>query len=157
MALWATVFIGMSAAQGVGDKHPGQWAPFWRQACMDERAYACPYLADLDESYCRLGSPWGCNEAGLMHVALSRSGEDLRRLDLAGAAEPFSRGCDLGLEVACKNLETLTTGAGRYTSVSPTLEDYPILLRGSKDVIRERDPIILTTLACEQGWPGACE
>jgi hypothetical protein len=157
MGIWAAVFIGMSAAQGVGDKHPGQWAPFWRQACQDGRAYACPYLADLDASYCRLGSAWGCNEAGLMHVALSRSGEDLRRLDVAGAAEPFTRGCDLGLEVACKNLETLTTGAGQFASVPPTVEDYPILLRGSKDVIRERDPIILTALACEQGWPGACE
>ena len=47
MAVWAIVFAVMSAVQGVGDAHPGQWLPFWRQACQDGRPYACPYLADL--------------------------------------------------------------------------------------------------------------
>ena len=49
-------------------------------------------------SFCNRGSGWACNEAGLMHIALSRSGEDLRRLDPAGAAEPLRRGCELGFE-----------------------------------------------------------
>src|SRR5437762_234894 len=35
MCIWAIVFAVMSAAQGVGDSHPGQWLPFWRQACQD--------------------------------------------------------------------------------------------------------------------------
>src|SRR3989337_3852246 len=46
MSMWAVVFAGMSAVQGGGDSHPGQWLPFWRQACQDGRAYACPYLAE---------------------------------------------------------------------------------------------------------------
>ncbi len=156
IAVWAVVFAGMSAAQGVGDMHPGQWAPFWRQACEDGRPYACPYLADLELHACDHGSGWACNEAGLMHIALSRSGEDLRRLDPAGAADPFRRGCSLGVETACQNLNTLTSGSGRFASVPPNLEDFPIILRGSKGEIRERDPSALYALACREGWPDTC-
>jgi hypothetical protein len=156
MSVWAVVFMMLSAVQGVGDRHPGQWAPFWRQACMDGRPYACPYLADLQLNSCSRGSGWACNEAGLMHVAISRSGEDLRRLDPAGAAVPFRRGCDSGVETACRNLDVLTTGNGRFASVPPELEDYPILLRGSKGELRERDPAALYALACRQGWPDTC-
>jgi hypothetical protein len=156
MSIWAVVFAGMSAVQGVGDSHPGQWLPFWRQACEDGRAYACPYLADLETNFCNRGSGWACNEAGLMHIALSRSGEDLRRLDPAGAAEPFRRGCELGFETACRNLTTLTSGAGKFTGARPTIEDYPIILRGSKGEIQEREPSKLYALACREGWPDTC-
>jgi len=156
MSIWAVVFAGLSAAQGVGDSHPGQWLPFWRQACEDGRRYACPYLADLEEGFCNRGSSWACNEAGLLHIALSRSGEDLRRLDPAGAAEPLRRGCDLGLAMACQNFRTLTTGAGKFASVPPSIEDFPIILRGSKGEIREREPSALYALACREGWPGTC-
>jgi hypothetical protein len=156
MSIWVVVFAGMSAAQGVGDNHPGQWLPFWRQACMDGRSYACPYLADLSLSYCHQGSGWACNEAGLLDIALSRSGEDLRRLDPASAAEPLSRGCRLGFSVACQNLFTLTSGAGRFASAPPGLIDYPIILRGSKGEIRERRPAALFALACHEGWRNTC-
>jgi hypothetical protein len=156
MSIWAVVFVALSVTQGVGDDHPGQWLPFWRQACMDGRRYACPYVADLETTFCNRDSSWACNEAGLMHIALSRSGEDLRRLDPAGAAKPLQHGCDLGLETACRNLATLTSGDGKFASVPPTLEDYPIVLRGSKSEIREREPSALCALACREGWPGAC-
>ena len=156
MSIWAMVFAGMSAAQGVGDDHPGQWLPFWRQACQDGRRYACPYLADLDLSYCHRGSGWACNEAGLMHIALARSGEDSRRLDPAGAAEPLQRGCDLGFASACRNLNVLRSGADKFSAPPPTLEDYPIILQGSKGEIRERDPSALYALACREGWSATC-
>src|SRR5439155_18655495 len=132
MSVWAIVFAVMSAAQGVGDSHRGQWMPFWRQACEDRRRYACPYLADLAVGFCDRGSGWACNEAGLLHIALSQSGEDLRRLELAGAARPLRHGCDLGFEAACRNLTTLKTGDGEFANPPPTLDDYPIILRGSK-------------------------
>jgi hypothetical protein len=147
----------MSAAQGVGDNHPGQWLPFWRQACLDGRPYACPYLADLQVNFCNLGSGWACNEAGLMHIALSRSGEDLRRLDPAGALTPLRRGCGLGFEAACQNLATLTSGASAFVPAPPNLDDYPIILRGSKGAIRERAPDALYARACRQGWPNTCD
>ena len=123
---------------------------------MAGRSYACPYLADLSLSYCHQGSGWACNEAGLLDIALSRSGEDLRRLDPAGAAEPLSRGCRLGFSVACQNLFTLTSGAGRFASAPPGLNDYPIILRGSKGEIRERGPAALYALACHEGWRNTC-
>ncbi len=156
ISIWALVFVIMSAAQGVGDDHRGQWVPFWRQACQDGRPYACPYLADLVSNFCDRGSSWACNEAGLLHIALSRSGEDLRRLDPAGAARPLSRGCSLGLDTACRNLSTLTSGEGKFASVPPVLEDFPIILRGSKAEVREREPAALYALACKEGWPGTC-
>jgi hypothetical protein len=156
MSIWAVVFAGLSVTQGVGDSHPGQWLPFWRQACMDGRAYACPYLADVELSFCNRGSGWACNEAGLMHIALSRSGEDLRRADPAGAAKPLNRGCELGFETACRNLKTLTTGTGSFAGARPTIADYPIVLQGSKGPIREREPSALYALACKEGWPDTC-
>jgi hypothetical protein len=159
MSIWAAVFTAMSATQAVGDSHPGQWLPFWRQACEDGRSYACPYLADLQQSYCDRGSGWACNEAGLLDIALSRSGEDLRRLNPARAAEPFRSGCELGFEAACRNLSTLTNapgGAGAFAAPPPGLADYPIILRGSKGEIREREPPELYALACREGWPNTC-
>jgi hypothetical protein len=159
MSIWAVVFAVMSVTQGVGDSHPGQWLPFWRHACEDGRAYACPYLADLELNFCHRGSGWACNEAGLLHIALSRSGEDLRRLDPAGAAEPLRRGCELGFAAACGNQSTLTNvpgGTGAFAAPPPTLDDYPIILRGSKGEIRERTPAALFSLACHEGWPGTC-
>ena len=159
MSIWAVIFAGMSAVQGVGDSHPGQWLPFWRQACEDGRRYACPYLADLDLNFCNRGSGWACNEAGLMHIALARSGEDLRRLDIAGAAEPLRRGCDLGFAAACRNLNTLDHvpgNTGAFAAPPPTIEDYPIILQGSKGEIRERDPSALYALACHEGWRSSC-
>ncbi len=53
LSIWTVVFAGMSAAQGVGDNHPGQWLPFWRNACQEGRAYACPYLADVELGFCQ--------------------------------------------------------------------------------------------------------
>jgi hypothetical protein len=156
MSLWAIVFAAMSAVQGVGDRHPGQWLPFWRHACQDGRAYACPYLADMETSFCDRGSGWACNEAGLLHIALSRSGEDLRRQDPAGAAQPFERGCERGFATACSNLTTLTDGAGKFASAPPSLKDFPIVLQGSKGEIRDAEPSALYALACQEGWPDTC-
>lgn len=157
MSAWAVVFLVMNATQAVGDSHPGQWLPFWRQACQAGRPYACPYLADLQLTGCNRGSSWSCNEAGLLHIALARSGEDLRRSNPAGAAIPFQRGCELGFQTACANLRVLTTGAGTFTAAPPTLEDYPVILQGSKGEIREHTPPQLYALACHEGWPGTCE
>src|SRR5262249_6474956 len=150
------IFAVMSATQGVGDSHPGQWLPFWRQACDDARPYACPYLADLQVGFCNEGSGWACNEAGLLHIALARSGEDLRRSDIAGAARPFRRGCDLGFEAACRNLNTLNGADRTLTKAPPRLVDYPIILQGSKGPVREQRYWELVELACREGWSDEC-
>ena len=156
MLVWAAVFAVMSAVQGVGDRHPGQWVPFWQEACSQGRPSACPYLADMQETYCRSGSGWACNEAGILHVALARSGEDRRRLDPADAAGALGRGCDLGFGPACQNLARLTSGLGSFEHGPPTLQDYPIILRGTKGPIADRSPAALYARACSQGWANTC-
>ena len=70
MSVWTIVFAAMSAVQGVGDSHPGQWLPFWRQACEAERPYAYPYLEDVLSSFCGRGSRWACNERERLQVRL---------------------------------------------------------------------------------------
>jgi hypothetical protein len=156
MSVWAVVFALMSAAQGVGDNHPGQWLPFWRQACKDGRAYACPYLADLESNFCDRGSGWACTEVGLLTVALAQSGEDLRRTNPSDASHSWKSGCELGFAAACRNLAALDAGEGDFASAPPGLDDYPIILRGSKGELRERDASALNALACREGWRGAC-
>ena len=156
MTVWGGVFIGISASGGLGDNHPGQWAPFWREACQAGRPYACPYLADLSLQYCDRGSGWGCNEAGLLHVALARSGEDLRRSNLADAAAPFRKGCSVGFAAACRNLDELSRGGNAFSAPPPGLADYPVILQGSKGPLRETDAAALLPLACAQGWKAAC-
>ena len=156
MVVWVTVFAIMSAVQGVGDRHPGQWVPFWQEACSQGRTYACSYLADMQERYCRSGSGWACNEAGILHVALARSGEDGRRLDPVDAAGALGRGCDLGFGPACQNLAKLTLGLGSFEHGQPTLQDYPIILRGTKGATTDHSPAALYALACSQGWANTC-
>src|SRR5258705_12396718 len=34
-------FSAIALANGVGDRHPGQWLPFWQSACEAERPFAC--------------------------------------------------------------------------------------------------------------------
>jgi hypothetical protein len=65
---WAAVFAVMSATGGVGDSHRGQWIPFWQQACQQNRAHACRYLAQLYTNACNAGSGWSCSELGRMQA-----------------------------------------------------------------------------------------
>ena len=116
--MWATTFAIMSAVGGVGDGHPGQWLPFWQQACAAGRRYACPYLESVVSSDCDRGSPWACEELAL-----------------------------------------LQDNSDRYrprTLASADVEDYPIILRGSKGPLKDVSRAGLEALACREGWPGAC-
>jgi hypothetical protein len=113
MTMWALIFAGMSAARGVGDDHPGQWLPFWQQACAEGRPYACSYYERIILDDCDRGSGWACGEVSALQT--------------------------------------------RSASAQPTLEDYPIILRGSKGPIRDVSRPGLAALACREGWPGACD
>jgi len=147
MSVWAIVFGVMSATQAVGDHHPGQWLPFWQQACEDERPYACGYLGDMQAGFCDRGSGWACNELGILQAE--------RQLDLAGAVESMLRACELRFSPACVNANSVAS-AGTLERAPPTLDDYPIILRGSKGPVTERRPSALYDLACREGWPDAC-
>lgn len=145
VAVWAVVFAGMSAVQGVGDKHPGQYLPFWQQACRAGNARACTYVSALMLIYCGDGSGWACNEVGILESMLRQP------------AEPaFRRACTLGFSPGCQNANPATPGAEPLARADPRLEDLPILLRGTRAPVRERAPAKLYAIACEQGWPGMC-
>ncbi len=75
----------MSAAQGVGDTHPGQWLPFWQQACAESRRGACHFLAARLSAHCDGGSGWACNEAGVLRLRLSEPNEDAEKPAMADA------------------------------------------------------------------------
>jgi hypothetical protein len=148
MSIWALVFTIMTAAQGVGDRHPGQWIPFWQQACQQNRAYACQYLVQLHTNYCGLDSGWSCNELGILQAD--------KETDRPSAFVSMQRGCELGFQPACDNLASLMGSGPRWAIGSPPLEDLPILLRGSKGPIIDRNAASLYQLACDQGWPDSC-
>ena len=176
MGVWAAVFAAMSAAGGAGDRHPGQWLPFWQQACAEGRPHACRYLAARQSGHCNSGSGWACNEAGVLRAALSVSAgpgggggvqagprgagveDDSAEVGDVEAALAFARGCELGFEPACANGRAMVEGmAATFERAPPPLDDYPIILRGSKGPVADRDPAALRARACRQGWPGACE
>jgi hypothetical protein len=160
MGVWAVVFAGISAAGGVGDRHPGQWVPFWQEACEEGRPHACGYLAAKQSGLCNSGSGWACNEAGVLQAAVADDGavgEDREGVGQVEAMFAFQRGCELGFEAACGNYRTMLSGGGGFERGPPTVEDYPILLRGSKGEITDREPATLYVRACRQGWVGACE
>ena len=148
MSIWVAAFAIMSAAQGVGDTHRGQWMPFWQQACNDDRPYACSYLAAMQSTYCDAGSGWACNEFGILQTELE--------VDGPGPVESLQAGCDLGFLAACANRDRVQSGGNAPLRVPPMLEDYPIILRGSKAPITDRTPAGLYARACDQLWPDTC-
>lgn len=161
MGVWAVVFVGISAAGGVGDQHPGQWVPSWQQACEEGRPHACGFLVAKQSGLCNMGSGWACNEAGILQVRLAGAGgvgDDLERSGQTEALFAFQRGCEFGFEAACGNYQAiLAGGSGAFEHAPPTVEDLPIVLRGSKGEITDREPAALYARACRQGWPDACE
>jgi len=148
MSVWAVAFALMSAAQGVGDSHRGQWLPFWQQACNEDRPYACAYLATVQSTFCDAGSGWACNEFGILQAE--------REIEGPGPAASLDLGCEIGFLPACLNRNRVSSGTSGLVSMPPTLDDYPIILRGSKGPITDRTPAALYTRACNQGWPNTC-
>ena len=131
ISVWAVVFSLMSAAQGVGDRHPGQWLAFWQNACSEDRAGACRYLGQMYATYCRAGSEWSCGE-----------------LDRLGPGGTLAR--------ATTSMSAETSGVTGHARATPPLEDLPIVLRGSKGPITDRRPASLRARACAQGWLDSC-
>ena len=148
VSIWGISFMGISAAHGVGDSHPGQWIPFWQKACEDDRPHACSYLADMHANFCENDSGWACNELGVLLT--QRDGNHI------GATGSFTRGCDLGFSVACANSKRLFQIGEEPQREGPTLRDLPVVLRGSKGPVVERSPKGLYLLACERGWVNMC-
>jgi len=144
-AVWVACFVPMLATRAVGDSHPGQYLPFWQNACAANSTRACRYVATLTSVFCVRGSGWACNDEGILK----------RRIGVEAAAD-FRRACELGYADGCRNAQLPETETVALVSGAPEARDWPVVLAGSKPNLAERDPVRLRELACEQGWPGAC-
>jgi hypothetical protein len=147
MGVYASAFVAMSASGHLGDDHPGQWTPFWEQACAAERPEACLNLYFLHDGYCADGSAWSCNEVGIMLAE--------RYGNRTVAAAAFNRACTLQFAAGCDNAVAIAR-ARELRHDAPTAADYRFILRGSKGPIGNLPPAELYARACELGWPGAC-
>lgn len=144
-SVWVGSFTAMSLVHGIGDTHPGQYLPFWREACAAGSVRACTYGARLTAVYCERGSGWACNTVGILRRRLGQPAE-----------REFRRACDLGFSPGCENVTRAAARADSLASAPPLVADLPIVLSGTKPPLRERDPAALYALACKQGWPAAC-
>src|SRR4030095_8824568 len=95
ISVWAVAFGAMSASGYLGDRHPGQWLPFWQQACAADKRGACEDVYFMQEGLCESGSGWACNELGIL---LTEHYANRRR-----AAAEFDRACGLGMSAGCSN------------------------------------------------------
>ena len=147
--LWSMIFLSLAAVGGVGDDHPGQYLPFWKEACESGNLRACRTAVQMETVYCDRGSGWACNERAILMA--TRMGEP------AEARADFQQACDLGFGPGCENVLRLTTGQSTFATATPPMEELPIVIRGSKGAVTETDPEALYALACERGWEHACE
>jgi len=147
MGVWALAFGSMSATGYLGDKHPGQWTPFWQEACSADKRDACLNLFFLQEGFCDDGAGWACNEAGI--VLAERYNNPIR------ARASFDRACSLKFAAGCDNVSAIAN-AGLFRRDAPTAADYRFILRGSKGPIEDQEPAKLYARACALGWPGTC-
>jgi hypothetical protein len=147
IGVWGVAFAAMSASGYLGDKHPGQWTPFWDQACAAERRDACLNLYFLHDGFCEDGSAWSCNEIGILLAE--------RYANPGRAAAAFNRACTLQFAAGCDNRTALARDR-TLRHDAPTAADYRFILRGSKGPIDDLTPAELYARACKLGWPGTC-
>jgi hypothetical protein len=148
IGVWAVAFLAMSGSGYLGDRHPGQYLPFWQQACAAGAPNACEDLYFLEDGYCNDGSAWACNELGILLAE--------RYDNRARAALLFEHACSRRVSAGCDNAAALEQG-GAFRRDRPTLADYPVILRGSKGPFPDRDPGRLYARACAQGFPDTCQ
>jgi hypothetical protein len=147
IGVWAVAFVSMSASGYLSDKHPGQWLPFWQNACAAQIRTACEDQYFLEDGYCEDGSGWACNELAIL---LTEHYDNRRR-----AAKEFERACGLGFSAGCDNAAAVMQG-DVFRRDAPAMADYRLILRGSKGPFPDREPAQLYARACAQGWPGTC-
>ena len=141
-------FGAMSASGHLGDEHPGQWTPFWEQACAADKRDACLNLYFLHDGYCADGSAWACNEVGIL---LAERYDNRRRR--GGGVRARVHAAIRG-RLRQRRRPSRMRRALRHDA--PTAADYRFILRGSKGPIEDLEPAELYARACELGWPGAC-
>jgi hypothetical protein len=99
----------------LGDHHPGQYLPFWQQACAANTRTACEDLYFQEDGYCEDGSAWACNEVGILlaeHYANPRRAVLVRARVPAPVRGRVQQRCDDG------------DGGSTFKHDPPTLADY---------------------------------
>jgi hypothetical protein len=129
VTLWASVFAAISAAQGLGDRHRGQWVPFWQDACAAGRRGSCAYLGQLYLTLCNAGSEWSCLQLRLLQErggVTDRAAAQLPPLEelpilVRGSKGPvadrtptflYGRACAQGWLLHCENAAALRDKIG---------------------------------------------
>lgn len=148
IATWATIFLAITAANGLGDTHPGHRLQFWVEACAENRVNACRTLAGILDRQCQDGSGWACNEFGMLYVEAGSSTPQ--------TAAALTRACDAGFQPGCENARAAAAGRQPSARALPAPKDYFILLRDGKGPLPDRTPLELYGRACRQGWADGC-
>ena len=147
MAVWILFFGTMALLNKTDGRHTGDSIPFWQQSCAEKRTQACERLLLLEETYCRDGSGWACNELGL-HYRQSSMGKPDPRL----ADQFFARACELRFQAACVNV----LNEEAVVQSNPKTLDLRLLLRqGGQNLMAMNEPELMAR-ACEHGWTFAC-
>ena len=152
MSVWAVAFVIVSDPTAA--YRPRRWLPFWEQACTENLRNACTVLSKLEAQYCRQGSPWACNELGIL-------GATGRAKVTIAPPDAFGRACSQGHPAACTNFRTAQapSAAGDqpgYRRAAPAASDYPLLLQEGQGPLTALSPAQLLDRACAQGWADAC-
>jgi hypothetical protein len=128
---------------------PRRWVPFWQEACAESRHTACEKFGRIVTQYCRQGSGWACNEAGILQAeGRTQSG--------IPAQAAFQQSCRVGFLPGCDNNAKVQTGGSGFTRLPPRDVDYPILLQEGTGLPADKTPQELHARACRQGWKEAC-
>ena len=89
MSIWAIVFVAISAVQGVGDNHPGQWLPFWQARLRGWTPLRLPLPCRLGGELLRSGLGLGVQRSGLdgyRPIAVGRGSSQARSRWSSGTA-----------------------------------------------------------------------
>jgi hypothetical protein len=149
VSLWILAFGAMTRADGLSNDHPGQTIPFWRAACEADRLNACRNYAAMTRRYCQGGSPWACNELGILAA--------MNQTYLEPPLAVFGRACAAGFEPACRNAQTVTArGQGGLASGDPNVADFLQILQNGKGPLSDQSPPAVLDRACDEGWGSAC-
>ena len=152
MATWVMSFLLINASEGVGDVRASRGVPLWQVACEQDRTRGCDVLGTILTQHCVEGSPWACNELGILTAKnLSSSG--------LSVSDSFRRACDLGSTVGCNNTRLPVVFDQSWQRDSPGAADYLILLQGEENggIGNSEDPTVMFDRACAAGWTAACE
>ena len=145
IGVWAIAFLIVSDPFYL--HRPRRWVPFWQNACARSYRGGCETLGRIVTQYCRQGSGWACNEAGILASDGAIPAVIPPRL-------AFEQACGLGSDAACANQRA---SAPPWRRQPPTPTDLRVLLQEGQGPVADTTGAALAERACRQGWLDACD